>query len=50
MSITVFGSVNLDLTVYVNSLPRPGETVHANRQITGLGGKGANQAVAATKL
>lgn len=50
MSITVFGSVNLDLTVYVTSLPRPGETVHANRQITGLGGKGANQAVAATKL
>ncbi|MCC9624345.1 ribokinase [Thalassospira sp. MA62] len=50
MSITVFGSVNLDLTVYVNVLPRPGETVHADRQITGLGGKGANQAVAATKL
>ena len=50
MSITVFGSVNLDFTVYVNSLPRAGETLHALRQISGLGGKGANQAVAATKL
>mgnify|MGYP000459968669 CR=1 FL=1 len=50
MTVTVFGSVNLDLTVYVDALPRPGETIHARRQISGLGGKGANQAVAARKL
>nr|WP_321455442.1 ribokinase [uncultured Cohaesibacter sp.] len=50
MSITVFGSVNLDLTVSVAHMPTPGETSHATRFLKGLGGKGANQAVAATKL
>ncbi|WP_119309385.1 ribokinase [Cohaesibacter haloalkalitolerans] len=50
MSITVFGSVNLDLTVSVHHLPIAGETSHAAGFQTGLGGKGANQAVAATRL
>ncbi|MFV0244592.1 MAG: ribokinase [Qingshengfaniella sp.] len=50
MTVAVFGSVNLDLTVYVQALPRPGQTIHADRQVIGLGGKGANQAVAAQKL
>jgi hypothetical protein len=50
MSITVFGSINLDLTAYVESLPRPGVTAHATSYTTGLGGKGANQAVAAQLL
>ncbi len=50
MSITVFGSVNVDLTAYVETLPRPGVTTHAASYATGLGGKGANQAVAAQRL
>jgi ribokinase len=50
MSITVFGSVNVDLTAYVETLPRPGVTAHAASYATGLGGKGANQAVAAQRL
>ena len=49
MSITVFGSVNVDLTAYVETLPRPGVTAHAASYATGLGGKGANQAVAAAR-
>ncbi len=50
MSVVVFGSVNLDMTVYVEALPRPGQTIHAGREKIGLGGKGANQAVAAQRL
>ena len=50
MSITVFGSVNLDLTVSVEQMPEPGVTSHATGFLKGLGGKGANQAVAATRL
>jgi ribokinase len=50
MSITVFGSINVDLTAYVERLPRPGVTAHAASYATGLGGKGANQAVAAQRL
>ncbi len=49
-AVTVFGSVNIDLTAYVPHLPRPGETTHATAHATGLGGKGANQAVAAARL
>ncbi|MEM8570808.1 MAG: ribokinase [Pseudomonadota bacterium] len=50
MSIAVFGSVNVDVTLSVKALPRPGETIHATRQSIGLGGKGTNQAVAAQRL
>lgn len=50
MSITVFGSLNMDLTAYVATLPRPGVTAHAQNYTIGLGGKGANQAVAAQRL
>ena len=50
MSITVFGSVNLDLTVSVDHMPEPGVTSHATGFLKGLGGKGANQAAAATRL
>ena len=50
MTITIFGSVNLDMTVSVQHLPVAGETSHAQSFQTGLGGKGANQAVAATRL
>ncbi len=50
MSILVFGSVNVDITVYAPRLPQPGETLHALRYAIGLGGKGANQAAAAARL
>jgi ribokinase len=45
--VVVFGSVNVDVTSYVRSFPAPGETVHSHGFAIGLGGKGANQAVAA---
>ncbi len=48
--IAVLGSINLDLTVEVETLPRPGQTVLAHRVVRGLGGKGANQAAAAAQL
>ncbi|MFJ5926753.1 ribokinase [Kitasatospora sp. NPDC092948] len=49
-SITVVGSVNRDLVLTVHGLPRPGETVLADGFVEGVGGKGANQAVAAARL
>lgn len=50
MQIAVFGSINIDLTAYAERLPRPGETLHGERYALGLGGKGCNQAVAASRL
>ena len=50
MTIAVFGSINADVTAYMDRLPKPGETLHGHEYIVGLGGKGANQAVAARKL
>jgi ribokinase len=49
-SITVVGSVNLDLVARVERLPRAGETVTDARFARVKGGKGANQAVAAARL
>ena len=50
MTVAVFGSINLDVTAYMDRLPKPGETLHGREYKLGLGGKGANQAVAARKL
>jgi ribokinase len=50
MTIAVFGSINMDVTAYMRRLPKPGETLHGHEYKLGLGGKGANQAVAARKL
>lgn len=49
-SITVFGSINIDMTSRVRALPQAGETLHASHFSIGLGGKGANQAVAASRM
>ena len=47
--VCVVGSVNLDLTAGVDTLPRPGQTVLASSLTYAPGGKGANQAVAAAR-
>ncbi len=48
--IVVVGSFNNDLVSYMKRMPRPGETVHGDTFVTGAGGKGSNQAVAAARL
>jgi ribokinase len=48
--IAVVGSFNADLVTYVQHLPRSGETLHAQRFLSGAGGKGSNQAVGAARL
>jgi ribokinase len=47
--VCVVGSVNLDQSFTVRSLPRPGETVLASSSSTSPGGKGGNQAIAAAR-
>lgn len=48
--ILVLGSINMDFAIQGMRLPRPGQTVTGNSFRRGLGGKGANQAVAAARL
>lgn len=48
--ICVVGSANVDLTFRTVRLPKPGETLAGRGLHTGMGGKGANQAVAAARL
>jgi ribokinase len=50
VTVTVVGSINLDLVARVRHLPRPGETVTDAELSKVPGGKGANQAVAAARL
>lgn len=49
MVLQVVGNVCIDETFYVDRLPQPGETVNAVATARGVGGKGANQAVAAAR-
>jgi ribokinase len=49
VTITVVGSINLDLIATVERLPAPGETVTGGDFSTAPGGKGANQALAARR-
>ena len=48
--MVVVGSLNADLTVVTERLPRPGETVHGSPLVVAPGGKSANQAAAAARL
>ena len=48
--IIVFGSINMDLVVYSKFQPSKGETILGNSFETFQGGKGANQAVAVSRL
>lgn len=47
--VVVFGSINLDLVTQVQTHPKPGETVTGSNYEMFAGGKGANQAYAASK-
>lgn len=49
MTIWNFGSINIDHVYRVPHLPAPGETLAALSCHQGLGGKGANQSVAAAR-
>ena len=47
--IIVFGSINLDLVTRVERFPKPGETIAGSSFAIYPGGKGANQALAASR-
>lgn len=47
--IVVFGSINIDLIGHAPTLMRPGETVLGSKLELAPGGKGANQALAASR-
>ena len=48
--ILMMGSINIDLTMYADALPKPGETIKTDNFSTFPGWKGGNQAAAAAKL
>jgi len=48
--VLVVGSINMDLIVRCCAVPQVGETVHGDEFTTAYGGKGANQAVACSRL
>ena len=50
MDIAVIGSNMVDLITYLERMPEEGETLEAPEFEMGCGGKGANQAVAASRL
>lgn len=49
-TITIIGSLNMDLVTLTPYVPKGGETMTATSFSTGAGGKGANQAVACARL
>lgn len=49
-SIVVVGSTMIDMVAYLPRVPARGETLFGTRFVQGFGGKGANQAVMASRL
>lgn len=49
MTVHVVGNLCVDRTFRLGRLPRAGETMNASDSVEGVGGKGANQAVAAAR-
>ncbi|WP_430593367.1 ribokinase [Humidisolicoccus flavus] len=47
--VAIIGSINADVTAYAQVSPKPGETILGTSFALGLGGKGANQAVAVAR-
>ena len=48
--IAIIGSINTDFTFKSKKLPKPSETIHGESFDIQFGGKGANEAVACTRL
>lgn len=48
--IVVLGSLNIDMVLTTERLPRIGETIHGEHIHYMIGGKGSNQAVAASRM
>ena len=48
--ICIIGSIGYDLTTYLYKSPKPGETVFGKKFIQNPGGKGDNQAIAASRV
>ncbi len=48
--VLVVGSINMDLIVRCQRIPKRGQTIHGDDLVMAPGGKGANQAVAARRL
>lgn len=49
-AVLVCGTINIDTFVGLDEFPHPGETIIGRRGLQGLGGKGANQAVASARM
>jgi ribokinase len=49
LGIYNLGSINIDHFYQVPNIPKPGETLAASAYFSGVGGKGANQSVAAAR-
>lgn len=48
--VVVIGSLNVDQSLHIQTLPQPGETIEMTAFSKAAGGKGANQAVSSARL